>query len=252
MYYYIIEPSRGKFIKRNEKIKDILGSLGIAGETVSPNSARTIEELTHIGIAKGYSTIVAVGSESLVNKVITVLTTEHIAKDTVLGIIPNDFNSELASIIGAKDLESACNILKLRKLEALNLCLIEPNKYFATTASIESNRNKEVYFSIENLQGKALAKKVTVKPGLNVTFFDESLHGKTPEKFTRWLFGKDQRDIYTTNFETKRIRFEGDKENLPVFVSGEIVAKTPVTFSNHPRLLKIIVTRDRIQSEEKK
>ena len=42
MYYYIIEPPKGKIINRPEKIKDILGDLGIAGETVSPNAARSI------------------------------------------------------------------------------------------------------------------------------------------------------------------------------------------------------------------
>lgn len=252
MYYYIIEPSRGKIgIRYQEKVKDILGDLGIAGETVSPSAARSIEELTHLGAVKGYSTIVAVGSESLINKVITVLATEKIAKEAVLGAIPDDFTSTIARRIGVNDLYSACNALKFRKLETINLCLIEPNKYFLTEAIIESFRNKEVFFSMETIKGKAWARKVVIRPGLEIKLYDQSLEGGLVKKFLNWLFGKKEKDIYTSSFVTKRIRFESERENLAIKVSGEIVAKTPATFSNRPRLLKMIVARDRIKEKEK-
>lgn len=251
MYYYIIEPSKGKFSSRQEKVRDILGNLGIAGETVTPNSARTIEELTHLGVIKGYSTIVACGSESLVNKVITVLATEDLAKDTVLGVIPNEFDSPLVKKLGITDIYSACESLKSRKLENANLCFIEPNKYFLTEAVIENSRNKELFFSMEKMSGKASVRKVIIKPGLEVVLYDQSLEGGIWKKFYQWLFNKKEKDIYTSSFRTRRIRFESEKENLPIKVSGEIVAKTPVTFSNRARILKIIVARDRMKLKEK-
>lgn len=253
MYYYIIEPSKGKINSRyQEKIKDVLGNLGIAGETVIPTAGRTIEELAHLGVVKGYSTIVAVGSEMLVNKIITILATEKVAQDTVLGIVPDDFNSIIAKRIGATDLNSACNALKFRKLETVDLCLIEPNKYFLTQATIESFWNKEIFFSMEKIKGRALIKKVIITPGLEILLRDGALSGGPSKKFIKWLFGKKESDIYSSYFATKRIRFESDKENIPIKVSGEIVAKTPSTFVNRPKSLKIIVARDRISSEEKK
>ncbi len=251
MYYYIVESPKGKFINRQEKIKDILGDLGIAGETVSPSSARTIEELTHLGVVKGYSTIVAVGSEMLVNKVLTVLATEKTAKDTVLGIIPNDFETELANKIGVRDIRSACNALKHRKLETINLCLIEPNKYFLTEAIIENTRDDDVFFSMEKLKGRALANKIIIRPGLDIYIHDKNYEGGSTKKLVGWLFGKKEKDIYSSYFHKKRIRFEAEKDNLPIKVSGEIVAKTPATFHNRQKILKIIVARDRIKPEEK-
>lgn len=250
MYYYIIEPPKGKIINRPEKIKDILGDLGIAGETVSPNAARSIEELTHLGVVKGYSTIVAVGSEALVNKVITVLATEKTAQNTVLGIIPDNFDSALSKKLGVSDLRSACNILKLRKLQTVNLCLIEPNKYFLTEAVIENPRRDEIFFSMENIQGKALANKIFIKPGLKIYFNDPSFEGGSGKKFVQWLFGKKEKDIYSSFFHTKKMRFEGEKRNLPIKVSGEIIAKTPATFANRTRVLKIIVARDTMKPEK--
>jgi len=250
MYYYIIEPSKGKFINRQEKIKDILGDLGIAGETVSPSSARTVEELTHLGVVKGYSTIVAVGSEALVNKTITVLATEQTARDTVLGIIPDDFTSALAKKIGATDIRSACETLKFRKLETFSLALIEPNKYFITEALIENSKNQEIFFAMEKLKGKARADRITIKPGLEINFHDPLKEGGTSRKLIKWLFGKKEKDIFSSSFHPKKIRFESEKENLPIKVSGEVVAKTPATLYNRPKLLKVIVARDTIKEKK--
>jgi len=246
MYYYIMESPRAKIIARQEKIKDILGDLGIAGETVSPSAARTIEELAHLGLIKGYSTIVAVGPESLVNKVITVLATQKESKDIVLGIIPSDFNSQIAQKIAIKDLHSACTALKQRKLETIDLCFLEPNKYFITEATIETFFNQEIYFSIDGLKGRALTYKTVIKPGLEIYIFDKTLQGSPFASFGRWLFGKKQKDIYSSFLKTKRLRVES-QNNLPLKVSGETIAKTPFTIHNRSRILKIIVARDRIK-----
>ncbi|MBM2820527.1 MAG: DAGKc protein [Candidatus Berkelbacteria bacterium] len=247
MYYYIMEPPRAKIVSRQEKIKDVLGNLGIAGETVAPSAARTIEELAHLGIIKGYSTIVAVGPESLVNKVITVLATQKEAKDVVLGIIPNDFNSQIAQRIGVKDLYGACNVLKQRKLETIDLCLLEPNKFFITEATIDTFFNQEIYFGIEKLKGKALTNKVLIKPGLEIYLLDKTLQGSPISGFWRWLFGKKTQDVFTSYFHTKKIRLESQNP-LSLKVSGETIAKTPVTIQNRSRVLKIIVARDRMKA----
>lgn len=251
MYYYIMEPPRAKIVSRQEKIKDILGNLGIAGETVAPSAARTIEELTHLGIIKGYSTIVAVGPEGLINKVTTILATQKENKEVVLGVIPSDFNSQIAQKIGVKDLHTACNVLKQRKLETIDLCLLEPNKFFITQATIETFFNQEIYFALENLKGKALTNKILIKPGLEIFFSDKTLRGSPVAGFCRWLFGKKQKDIYSSYFSAKKIRLESQNP-LSLKVSGETIAKTPVTIHNRSKILKIIVARDKMKPEAKK
>jgi diacylglycerol kinase family enzyme len=243
-----MEPPKGKVVGRQEKIKDILADLGIAGETVSSSAARTIEELTHLGIVKGYSTIVAVGDEPLVNKIITVLATEKTDKDVVLGIIPNDFESILAKKINIGDIRSACNALKFRKLATYDLCAVEPNKYFITEAIIENNRNHGIYFSKEGLQGRLEADQILIKPGLEIFTHDRALEGNSPSRFYRWLFGKRKRDIYSSYFTAKKIRFEAENNAaIPVKVAGEIIAKTPVIIHSRFKVLKIIVARDKME-----
>lgn len=246
-----MDPPKAKTLSRQEKIKDILGDLGIAGETVSPSAARSIEELAHLGIIKGYSTIVAVGPDSLINKVITVLATQKESQEVVLGIIPDDLHSQIALKIGIKDLTDACEALKNRKLETIDLCFLEPNKYFITDATIETFSNQEIYFSVDNLKGKAKIFKVVIKPGLEVFFNDKTLQARPLTSFWRWLIGRKEKDIYSSFFKTKRLRIES-QNTLSLKVSGQTIAKTPITIHNRIRSLKIIVARDRIKQEKEK
>ncbi len=247
MYYYIMEPPKGNLVSRQEKIKDILGDLGIAGETVTPSSARTIEELANLGIMKGYSTIVAVGGETVANKVINVLATQKITKEAVLGIIPNDFNNPLAKKINVSDIRVACEALKYRKLQTIDICQIEPNKYFITEGIIENPRNRNLYFSTDNFSGVAKANRTIIQPGLKIFMHDKALEGSAFGRFYKWLFKKEEKDVFSSFFETKRIRFESENSNLSIKISGETIAKTPVTLNNRPRVLKIIVARDKLR-----
>lgn len=253
MYYYITEAGNAKTAAWQEKIKDILGDLGIAGETVSPTPARTIEELASLGIIKGYSTIVAVGSEKLVNKIVTALINQKGAKETVLGVIPSDFDGMLARRIGAHDIKEACQALKFRKLQTIDACQIEPNKYFLTEAIIESARATEAYLTLDQIQAGLVFNKIVIKPGLKIQIYDESK--QTINKFKQFwakLLGKtfDVKDIYSSNFYSKKIKIETLGRISPVKVDDEIITKTPMVCVARPQALKIVVARDTIKLQE--
>jgi len=251
MYYYILESTGRKFDQWHEKIKDVLGDLGIAGETVSPSSARTIEELTSLGIMKGYSTIVAVGSEKIVNKVATAIIDQKEDKDVVLGVIPEDYNSMIAHMVGITDLRDACNALKQRKLEQFDACFIEPNKYFLNEAVIENDRAFDVYLALEEIKAGLVSNKITIKPGLAISIEDNSM---TNEKrsFLDTLFKKKQetKNIYSSFFHPLAVRIETVDKNIPVKVDSEVIAKTPIFCETRPKALKIIVKRDMIIPKE--
>ena len=252
MYYYITEAGNAKTAAWQEKIKDILGDLGIAGETVSPTPARTIEELASLGIIKGYSTIVAVGSEKLVNKIVTALINQQGGKETVLGVIPSNFEGMLAHRIGARDLKEACQALKLRKLQTIDACQIEPNKYFLTEAVIESMRSTDAYITMDEIQAGLIFNRIVIKPGLKIQIFDESR--ETVNKFRQFwarIFGKtfEAKDIYTSTFASKKIKIETLGRILPVKVDDEIVTKTPMVCAARPKALKIVVARDIVNSK---
>ncbi len=245
MYYYIMEPAGKKNAVWQEKVKDILGDLGIAGETVTPSPARTIEELATLGLVKGYSTIVAVGSEKIVNKIVDCIINQQEAKDVILGIIPENYNSVMAKKIHVRDLREACNTLKQRKLQTADACLIEPNKYFLTEAVISSPKSRDAYLMTPEIKAGVVFNKITIKPGLEIRIFDNSVSPSNMGFFGR-LFAKKENSHSESYFRTKYAKIEALDGGAPVMVEDEVIAKTPIICHNKSKVLKIIVSRDSI------
>jgi diacylglycerol kinase (ATP) len=133
MYYYIINPASGggKINKVQDKLKDRLKELGIAGEFVKSTGPGDIARLTKMAIEKGFKTIVAVGGDGTINEIINAIDANGVA----LGIIPMGSSNELANMLGITEWQMACNILAARKVEEVDLGLIN-DKLFVTAASI--------------------------------------------------------------------------------------------------------------------
>ncbi|MFA5197493.1 MAG: diacylglycerol kinase family protein [Patescibacteria group bacterium] len=134
MYYYIINPAAGggRINKIQEKLKERLSELGIAGEFEKSTGPADIPKLTKIAISKGFKTIVAVGGDGTINEVINSLDNKE---GVALGIIPTGNTNELANLLGIHDWQSACAILAARKIEKVDLGKIDGN-VFVTSASI--------------------------------------------------------------------------------------------------------------------
>ena len=133
MYYYIINPASGggKINKVQDKLKERLRELGIAGEFAKSTGPGDIARLARMAIEKGYKTIVAVGGDGTINEIINATADSGIA----LGIIPLGSKNELANMLGIPDWQIACNILAARKIEEVDLGIINDN-VFVTSASI--------------------------------------------------------------------------------------------------------------------
>ncbi|MEI7690315.1 MAG: YegS/Rv2252/BmrU family lipid kinase [bacterium] len=153
MYYYIINPAAGggKINKIQEKLKERLKELGIAGEFEKSTGPTDIPKLTKIALQKGFKTIIAVGGDGTINEVINAVDTES---NVVLGIIPTGNTNELATLLGIHDWQSACTILAARKIEKVDLGKVNEN-VFITSVSIGFDN---VIFNLKrNQAGSALA-----------------------------------------------------------------------------------------------
>ncbi len=241
MYYYIMDsPKDAAEKKAQEKIKDYLGLLGIAGETVLVSPARSAEELTNMGLEKKYSTIVAVGGDRLVNKIASLIQ----GTDIVLGVIPINASPIIQNIIGTNDIKQACENLRFRKLKEVNLAHIEPNKYYLTDALIINEKPFNTQITIDDFYFEAQATEINVDANLNLVIQDEATNNGFMKKLFGFLGGKEtQKNI--SSFHGKKIRIN-TSELLPVIVDGEIVAKTPIAVKIKQKALKIIIARDKI------
>lgn len=133
MYYYIINPAAGagKINKIQDKLKSLLSELDIIGEFVKTTGIGDATKLTKLALAKGYTTVVAVGGDNTVNEVMNGILDEKAA----LGVIPTGSTNSLAKTLGINSWEEACSILAARKLETIDLGKIN-NRYFITSATL--------------------------------------------------------------------------------------------------------------------
>lgn len=236
-----------------KRIKNVLGFFGIEGEVGFASPARSVEEHTEIALAKNYSTIVAVGSDKIINRIASLLK----GKDRVLGIIPIDASEDITNLIGATKIEDACQALKFRKIRSLNLAYIEPSKFFLSRAQVQINKPCVVDINVDNyfLQTKVTHLEIvssSVSPdGYIAINFKNSHEG--PNFFIQGLytlFGKKITDIYSSVLRGRKILIN-TSEPLAVIIDQEIIAKTPISLASFSRPLKIIVSRANISGNEK-
>ena len=133
MYYYVFEqPHSSADRKVNDKVKMILTDFGIAGEFCVSSPARSAEELVDMGLRKGMGTIVAVGSEDHINRVVSTIKTleRGLHRDIVVGAVPTNKESSLRERLRLQNIQEACEALKYRRFTTVDVGYIEGASYF--------------------------------------------------------------------------------------------------------------------------
>lgn len=235
MYYYIIDIPKNKSDRnQQERIKNILSLLGISGEIAKVSPARTVAELAAMGVEKGYSTIVAIGGDELVNQVASIIANT----DSVLGIIPVNASTSVTNLIGTNDVKKACEILQKRNLHPIDMACIEPSKRFLTQAMIESPRILQVQAEIDKYYLETQANKIIIDYNLGVHFINETQSGS-------WLknlfgFSSSSKDSQSHSFfPAHKLRLR-THEIVPLKIGQITIAKTPIVAHQEPGVLKII------------
>lgn len=243
MYYYVVDPPKPNIPgKVAQKLQDIIAPYGVSGEIAIASPARSAEELTYMGLDKGYTTIVAVGGDNLVNTIATIIVNE--AKEaTALGIIPIGADSFLTSLTGVpnNNLRPAVEVLKQRHLYSVDLVHIAPKRYMLTDALIFAPKPVKFTLDIDQVyraEVDATFAKITNELVMTI--------GTTPKSSGFMKLFKSAPTVQpVSQFHGRQIRCVTN-EPLAVNVGGEVVAKTPTTFSKVPYGLKVVIARSKV------
>lgn len=233
MYYYIIEvPPNYNLVRLQTKLKSILGDLNINGEMAIASSARSAEELAQIGLAKGYSTIVAIGDDYLVNRLASLVANTPAS----LGVIPVNLSPQLADVFASSDIKHACQVLKARPTHLISLGHITPNKYFLSDAEVLADSPTQIALEIDNhYRLDAKTSQIIITSDLEIEFSTRP----SPQK-SSWFGGfKKQSTSAQTHLHCESVRLFTDHP-LNILVSGSEIAKTPCEIKKQPGILKII------------
>lgn len=242
MYYYIFEPPQGpKEYERTAQIKELLSSLGIAGEMAAPQPGRSTEDLVNLAIAKRYATIVAVGGMKLANQVARAM----LAYDAVLGIVPTHDDPDIAQLIGTSDWKVASEQLKRRRWQHIQLGIMNTNLAFITPATVAiPEKGRFVAATPEMTLESHGPAQVTITPirdtevrqGLVLTI--EERGRKTSPLAS--LFRSKPVVPTTSRFEIEVLTLQ-TSDAYPVTVAGEVLTNTPIQCTTEGRAIRLIV-----------
>jgi len=241
MHVYIYDDylNKGRYNKAVNRMEIRLTDLGLNGKIIRLASIKNIKSAIQNEIRLGAKTIVAVGNNQTVNKIIGAIIEADVysdfQKNTLLGIIPIGGDNSIAASFGIKNEEDACNILLARRIEKIDLGLIG-DYYFLNEVEIESKGtiiNLEDY-SIEP-QEKGRIKIINLLNNKKNTFNSNPHDG-----LLDILIGSRRRDQTFLRLDN----FEIISDNN-ILVDGVIEVKCPALVSIAKNKLNVIVGKNR-------
>jgi len=245
MYYYIFGPPKSYAENKIcEQIKNTLALLGISGETTTVSPARSATELALMGIGKGYSTIVAVGNDELVNEIASNIC----GSGAVLGIIPVNASNDICDLIGARDIKEACLALQKRHLEIVSMGYLEPGIHFLTKLTIDAGKQLNIQAEIDDFYFETKANRIIINNNLDINIYSHIESDGFLNKFLNFLKEKKTVSANDSFFKARRLRLR-THEIMPVKIRSLTVAKTPIVAYRKPNALKIIKFFSKIDSK---
>jgi diacylglycerol kinase family enzyme len=217
-----------------------LTDLGLNGKIIRLGGIKNIKGTIQNEIKLGAKTIVAVGNNQTVNKIIGAIIDTDIygdfQKKTLLGIIPIGSDNSIAASFGIKNEEDACNILLARRIEKIDLGLVG-DYYFLNEASIES------YGTNINLEDYSLEpeEKGTIRI---INLLSDKINNINSNPHDGLL------DVIINTRKKSQTILKLDKFNIvnkneQLLVDGVISVKTPVDISVVRDRVSVIVGKDR-------
>ena len=234
MYAYIYDEftNQSKYNKILYKIEKRLTDLGINGKTVKLGVSKKIETAVLDQIRGGAKTIIAIGNNQTILKILNIIAKSDNYCDLILGIIPiDDKNNYIASIMGIKNIEDACNILLARRLEKFKLAMINKD-YFLFKLEI---KNPNSILEIN----KSYAIKNSEQAEIKITNIPYNLKESSGEKLKLSIKTKTN----TSFFPLEELLIVND--NADTIADDSLLIKTPARIKTCEKEIRIIVGKNR-------
>lgn len=252
LYAYLYDDflTDSMFVKVLANIETRCSSLGIQGRTARLAIFRNPKELVESLVREGAQTIVVVGNDKSLEKVMWFLPDLPVT----IGYIPVAEPCGIASLLGIPIGDAACDVVAARRIETLDVGRIE-DRYFLTDVRIPDARaqvdveglyrigpSSAGTVCIRNLggvtsQGVSLA---DAKDGL-LELSVEPMAVATPSRFSFWK-GSQKPTEDPTRLYLKHGRIES-REPVDVIVDGHVINGFSFSLGIEPDRLRVITGR---------
>jgi len=246
MYYYVYDEfvQDPKLERELSLVETRLTDLGIAGKIARLALFRDPKELIRDEIRKGVKTIIAVGNDVTLRKVIDAVA----GFDVVVGMIP--FGKEhniIANLIGMPSGSEACDVLSARILQELDLGSVN-GKRFLHSVTWPSISDVEIECDKQFRLTPYRSCEIIVR---NLAMPEEDVRAADPTDgrlevvvrvAQRSWFGKKKGA--TTIVPVERVMVRSAK-NVTGVVDGELFEGTEFLLESLPRQVKVITGKER-------
>lgn len=244
MYCYLYD----EFIQENKRferellrIENRLTDLGVTGKVSRLALFRDAQEMIRDEIERGVSTIVVVGNDETVRKVIDVVTDNEV----VLGIIPIGPQNELARMMGIPEGVAACDVLSARRIEKIDVGIVNGRRFVTglTMPNFHAEITCEDKFRVTSVARQAeleirnLADVTDPKDGR----FEAVIRSAIKKGWG--IFGRTQLKESVLPLKSMAIRSE---KPISLFVDGEEMKSTRFDIGIEPLVLNIITGKSRV------
>lgn len=243
MHVYIYDDylDKSKYNRVINRLEIRLTDLGLNGKIIRLGGIKNIKASIQNEIKLGAKTIVAVGNNQTVNKIIgSIIDTDiygDFQKKTLLGLIPIGGDNSIALSFGIKNADEACNILLARRVEKIDLGAVG-GYYFLNEASIESLGTKISIddYSLEvNNKGEVLIINLLSDP--KETIKSNPHDGKLDILIKT---GRKDHSLITV----KKLTLENSRAKL--LIDGVFEVETPAEIGIMKDKVNVIVGKDRL------
>ncbi|OGL74023.1 hypothetical protein A3F28_02845 [Candidatus Uhrbacteria bacterium RIFCSPHIGHO2_12_FULL_57_11] len=137
MYQYIYDSFLGQrqYAKVLAEIENRLTDLGIHGKVDRLSPLKSVAEAIDDGVRRGIKTVVAVGNDETLKKVIEVAPNYKVT----VGVIPLGSPNRMARLLGIPDGSDACETLSARRAVTVDVGRVN-GQYFLSSVSIPGGR----------------------------------------------------------------------------------------------------------------
>lgn len=251
MYYYIFDIKKCKKKSQVEAIKDYLVGLGISGEFTFISAVQNAEELTELGLKRGYSTIVAVGADDLINSVAN----KMIGRPEAMGVIPLQASNPMLSLLGSTDWKEAAETLRFRRIREMNIGKTASGEHFLTHLKLGLKNPMEITLEFKDFIVQAWVKNLIIAnhhpeiEKLGPEFLDVVIESTKKDEGSIFKLLKSivSPKIRTNGKNMSLIRARSlrlfSKKPIPLMAENKIIAKTPQLVETSDEILRIIVSK---------
>jgi len=243
MHVYIYDDylNKNKYNRAINRLEIRLTDLGLNGKIIRLDAVKNIKSAIQNEIKNGSKTIVAVGNNQTINKIIGAIIESDIYSDfqqkTLLGIIPIGDDNSIANSFGIKNIDEACNILLARRIEKIDIGLAGEN-YFLNQSTIESAGTiLEINGCMIESSDRGEIKIINLLSDKGETIKSNPHDGKL-----EILIRTRRRD--QSFLTVKSLKIYNPKHKL--IVDNVVEIDTPVEITTRTDKLNVIVGRDRL------